>query len=202
MLAVGMLGTNCVLAVCPETREAVVVDPGDDAEKILRRLGELGATVKYIVDTHGHPDHVLANADLKDATGATLAIHPLDAPLLSSQPGELMFWLPKPMRESVPDLLLNEGDEIQIGTVSLKVLHTPGHTPGHISLVTDGIAIVGDVLFFQGIGRTDFPGGSFPQLMQSIREKLLPLGDDTVVYPGHGPATTIGDERMYNPFLA
>jgi len=201
MFSVGMLETNCVVVVCPDTKEAVVVDPGDEAKVIMEHVERLGAKVRYIVDTHGHPDHVLANADVKEATGAQLAIHPLDAPMLSSMPAELTYWLPKPVRASSPDVLLNEGDVISFGNVTLQVLHTPGHTPGHISLVTEGIAIVGDVLFCQGIGRTDFPGGSFQQLIESIRTKLFPLGDDTVVYPGHGPTTTIGDEKEYNPFL-
>ncbi|MCL5960319.1 MAG: MBL fold metallo-hydrolase [Chloroflexi bacterium] len=201
MFPVGMLETNCVLAVCPDTREAIVVDPGDDAPRIMKVVEKLGATVKYIVDTHGHPDHVLANAEVKAMTGAKLGIHPLDAKMLESAPPELTFWLTKPYQPATPDFYLNEGDKITIGNVTFDVLHTPGHTRGHISLVTDEVAIVGDVLFFQSIGRTDFPGGSFEQLAESIRAKLFTLSDATRVYPGHGPSTTIGDEKKFNPFV-
>ena len=196
-----MLETNCVIVMCPETHEAVVVDPGGDADAILDTIDRMQAKVKYIVDTHAHPDHILANPDIKAATGAPIAIHPLDAPLLVAMPRELTFWMTEEPTKTPADMLINEGDELTIGKVVLKVLHTPGHTKGHISLVTDGIAVVGDVLFFQSIGRTDFPGGSFKELIDSIRTKLFPLGDDTVVYPGHGPTTTIGQERRSNPFL-
>ena len=201
MFPVGMLETNCVIALCPETREAIVFDPGGDAPRIIAAIEQLNAKVKYIIDTHGHPDHVLANQQVKERTGAKLGIHPLDAPMLRSAGPELTFWMTEPYQPATPDFYLNEGDKIEMGKVSFDVLHTPGHTPGHISLVTDEIAIVGDVLFFQGIGRTDFPGGSFQQLVQSIRTKLFTLSDSTKVYPGHGPATTIGDEKEYNPFV-
>lgn len=201
MLPVGMLETNCVIVVCPDTREAMVVDPGGDADLILKTVDRLRARVKYIVNTHAHPDHILANSQIKAATGAPIVIHPIEAPMLLSMPRELTFWIAEELPKTPADVLVNEGDELTIGNVTLKVLHTPGHTRGHISLVTDGIAIVGDVLFLQSIGRTDFPGGSFRELIDSIKTKLFPLGDDTVVYPGHGPTTTIGQERMYNPFL-
>ncbi|MBI2955483.1 MAG: MBL fold metallo-hydrolase [Chloroflexi bacterium] len=196
-----MFETNCILVVCPETREAIVVDPGFDGDAIMRAVDELQAKVKYIVITHAHPDHILACDQVKAATGAPVLVHPLDAPAMTRMPSELTFWLKEKPIMAPADEFINEGDELTIGQVVLKVLHTPGHSRGHISLVTDGIAIVGDVLFFQGIGRTDFPGGSFPELIDSIKTKLFPLGDDTVVYPGHGPATTIGDERTTNPFL-
>ena len=201
MFPVGMLETNCVSAVCPDTHEAIVVDPGGDAARIMAVIEQLNARVKYIIDTHGHPDHTLANQQVKAATGAKLGIHPLDGPMLNSTSPELTFWLTERYQPATPDFYLNEGDKITVGKVTFDVLHTPGHTPGHISLVTDEVAIVGDVLFFQGIGRTDFAGGSFQQLVQSIQTKLFTLSDSTKVYPGHGPATTIGDEKEYNPFV-
>ncbi len=200
-LSVGPIETNCFIAVCPDTHEAIVVDPGGDAPRIIKMVENLKATVKYIVNTHGHFDHILANYEVKEITGAKLGIHPLEAASLGAVPAEMALWLTEPYRPAQPDFFLNEGDKISIGNVTFHVLHTPGHTRGHICLVTDEVAIVGDVLFYQGIGRTDFPGGSFEQLVQSIRTKLFTLSDSTKVYPGHGPSTTIGDEKKYNPFV-
>lgn len=201
MLTVGELGTNCFIVVCEETRKAVIIDPGGEARLILNAAKRLQADVQYIVNTHGHFDHTLADDEIKKATGAKLAIHPLEAPVLKSSLQGMATWLRIKLPESQPDLYLNEGDELKVGNIAFKVLHTPGHSPGHITLLTDGKAFVGDCLFYQGIGRTDLPGGSYEQLMESIRNKLLSLGDDTVVYPGHGPITTVGQERRHNPWL-
>ncbi len=201
VLPVGMIQTNCIIVVCPETHEAMVVDPGDDADAILEQVDQLHGKLKYIVNTHSHPDHILANGRLKQATGALIAIHPLDAPALTDSSRQMKFPGAEQMQYVPADILLNEGDELTVGKIVFKVLHTPGHTRGHITLVTDGVALVGDVLFYRSIGRTDFPGGSFPELINSIRTKLFPLGDNTIVLPGHGPATTIGEERLQNPFL-
>ena len=200
-LVVGELSTNCYLVISEDTKRAAVIDPGGDAPLILSAIHKAGVTVDYIIDTHGHLDHVLAAADVQAATKAKIAIHKLDVPLLTNDPTGLADWLGVKLPIFVPDLLLDEGDELRVGDITLRVIHTPGHTPGHITLLTAGAAFVGDVLFAQGIGRTDFPGGSYQQLMESIRTRLLTLDDDTIVYPGHGPATTIGAERRQNPWL-
>lgn len=201
MMAVGELGTNCFIVTCDETKKGVVIDPGGDARLILAAVRRLGVTVEYVVDTHCHFDHVLANDEVLEATGAKLAIHQLELPGLKSSASSLFGWLKVKPPEKVPDLFLDEGDELKVGNIVFQVLHTPGHSPGHITLVADGKAFVGDCLFNQGIGRTDFPGGSHKVLMDSINNKLLPLGDTTLVYPGHGPMTTIGQERRSNPWL-
>lgn len=202
-VVVGMLETNCYLVSCTETREAVVIDPGDDGERILRAAEEAGLTVRLIVDTHAHFDHVGANGAVRDATGAPIAIHRLDARTLT---------LPVQIRGlrlggtvSPPaDRLLEDGEEIAVGRESLQVLHTPGHTPGGISLYHAGEPLVfsGDALFQLGVGRTDLPGGDYDALMRSIRGRLFALPEATTVYPGHGPTTTIGTERAGNPYVA
>lgn len=202
MMEVGYLATNCYLVICPHTKQALVIDPGGDPETILEAVQQAGATVQYIVNTHGHFDHILANAPIQQATGAKIAIHPLEAPRLAGGSKGLAAWMPGPFPESNADVLLNDGDTLQVGTLSLKVLHTPGHAPGHISLAGEDAAFVGDVLFRRGIGRWDLEGGDYEQLIRSIQDKLFPLGDSTLVYPGHGSATTIGEERRENPWLS
>lgn len=200
-LVVGELSTNCYLVACEKTKRAMVVDPGGDAPSILSAARRMGASVDYVVNTHGHLDHTLACGAVKEATGAQVLIHPLDAPLLAADPTGLADWLGLRLPLCKPDRYLKEEDELEVGRLRFRVLHTPGHTPGHVTLLGEGAAFVGDVLFAQGIGRTDFPGGSFEQLMESIRNRLLVLDDATIVYPGHGPSTTVGDERRLNPWL-
>lgn len=202
-LVVGPLQTNCYLVSCEETREALVVDPGGDAQRILRAVKDGGLAVRLIVDTHAHFDHVAGNQAIHQATGAPIAIHRLDAQDLT-QPVSL-FGLSFGGPASPPaDRLLEDGEEIAVGQERLQVLLTPGHTPGGISLYDASAPLVlsGDALFCQGIGRTDLPGGDFQVLMASIRTRLLTMPDETIVYPGHGPATTIGEERASNPFVA
>lgn len=203
ILVVGMLEVNCYILGDEATREAVVIDPGGNAPEILKTLRSENLHLKMIIDTHGHFDHVDANQPLKEATGATIAIHPADAAMLSQPSAEALFFTGGRVRTSEADILINEGEVLSFGKYQLKVLHTPGHTPGSISLVlqSDPIVYVGDLLFAGSIGRTDFPGGSFEALIQSVREKIFPLGDHYLVMPGHGPATTVGQERRYNPFF-
>jgi glyoxylase-like metal-dependent hydrolase (beta-lactamase superfamily II) len=203
LLAVGLLEVNCYILGDEETKEAVVIDPGGDEAEILDVLQHHGLTLKYIIDTHGHFDHVDANQPLKDATGAQIAIHAADALMLSKPSMEALFFTGNRLRTSEADINLNEGDMLTFGPYRLKVLHTPGHTPGGISLVMEDhpLVYVGDTLFAGSIGRTDFPGGDFNTLIQGVRQKLFPLGDHFTVYPGHGPVTTIGQERKYNPFF-
>lgn len=201
-LPVGSIQTNCYIAGCEETGEGVVIDPGDEAERILAEVKRLGLTIKTILNTHAHFDHIMANGPLVKATGAPLAIHPLDLPLLRQNGGAQLFGLDAPASPE-PDLELAEGDTIEFGTHCLQVLFTPGHTPGHVSFfeAAEGIIFDGDVLFAGGIGRTDLPGGDHETLLNSINEKLMVLPDETVVCSGHGPVTTIGRERAANPWL-
>jgi glyoxylase-like metal-dependent hydrolase (beta-lactamase superfamily II) len=157
-----------------------------------------------VVNTHGHFDHIMANREIVDATGAPLAIHPEDAGMLTNPLRSFSFFLGKFRPGPAASVHLEGGGQVQVGSVVFEVLHTPGHSPGSVSLWCreEGVVFCGDVLFNMGVGRTDFPGGSYKVLLQSIRERLFTLPDDTVVYPGHGPRTTIGNERKHNPFLA
>ncbi len=202
-LEVGLLQVNCYIIGDEETKEAVVIDPGGDEDDILTALKNHNLNLKYIIDTHGHFDHVDANQPLKDTTGAQIAIHELDAPALSQPSQEALFFTGNRLRLSQADILLKENDILSFGPYKLKVLHTPGHTPGGISLVMEGhtYVYVGDLLFAGSIGRTDFPGGSFDDLIAAVRTKIFTLGDNYSVFPGHGPVTTVGHEKKYNPFF-
>ncbi|MFZ0611921.1 MAG: MBL fold metallo-hydrolase [Desulfobacterales bacterium] len=200
-LTVGPIQANCYILGCEETKEAVVIDPGDEADRILMSLARSGLTLRYIINTHGHFDHVGANKRLKSATGAAILIHRLDAPMLSQLAASAAAWGMSAEDSPAPDQMLEEGDTIAFGTITLKVLHTPGHTPGGISLATDGCVFVGDTLFAGSVGRTDFPGGNAATLKQNIRAKLFTLADEVIVYPGHMEPTTVGKERRTNPFV-
>lgn len=201
-LPVGLIQTNCYVVGCEQTREGIVIDPGGHPDRILAEIERLGLTIRYILNTHAHFDHTDANGALVKATGAPLAIHREDRPLLEALGGSVIFGLranPSPP----PDLELRDGDILEVGTLRLEVLHTPGHTPGHVCFYEPSEMVLydGDVLFRRGIGRTDLPGGSWQQLLHSIRKVLFALPDETVVYSGHGPATTIGEEKRLNPWL-
>lgn len=201
-LTVGPVQANCYLVGCPETRAAVIIDPGDEAARILERVRENNLRVSHILLTHAHFDHITAAQAVAESTGAPLAIHPDDLPLLNVGGGATAFGLPQPPIP-VPQIWLSVGNVIETGTLAFSVLHTPGHSPGHVCFYerAHNTIFVGDVLFAGSIGRTDLPGGSYETLMDSIAHQLMVLPDDTVVYPGHGPATTIGAERVGNPFL-
>jgi len=202
-LTVGLLEVNCYILGDEVTKEAVVIDPGGDEDEILEVLKYNNFKLKLIIDTHGHFDHVDANQPLKDATGAQIAIHAADAQMLDKPSAEAMFFTGNRLRTSQADILLQENDILTFGQYRLKVLHTPGHTPGGISLVLEDhtYVYVGDLLFAGSIGRTDFPGGSFDALITAVKTKIFPLGDNYSVYSGHGPVTTVGQERKYNPFF-
>ena len=201
-LPVGPLYTNCFVLGCEDTKEAVVIDPGGDSDKILMALADEKLTLKYIINTHGHFDHVSANRDLKQVTGAELIIHAADAPMLTGLSEMAAAFGLSCDNSPPPDRTVDEGDVIAVGKIEMKVLHTPGHSPGGISLVSGDKVFVGDTLFAGSIGRTDFPGGDFDTLISVIRNKLFPLGDKVTVYCGHGPETTIGMEKRSNPFAA
>ena len=200
-LEVGSLGTNCYIAYCENTKKAVIIDPGGDAARILALVNRDGLAVEAIINTHGHADHVLANVKVQEGTGAPIWIHSADADMLGSGSRNLSAYMGASTACGAADRLLADGDVLTIGDFTLTVLHTPGHTPGGISLLGDKAVFVGDTLFAESIGRTDFPGGSYSQLIQSIKTKLMVLDDDVKAFPGHGPATTIGWERRQNPFI-
>ncbi|MGH7382525.1 MAG: MBL fold metallo-hydrolase [Candidatus Methylomirabilales bacterium] len=198
---IGPLETNAYLVVDEVSQQALLIDPGLGSEGIYEVIIAEGLALSAIVNTHGHFDHVCGNAFFRAKTGAPVLIHREDAGVMrqaAEQARAFGFQVAPP---PPPDRLLNEGDEVVMGGERMRVLHTPGHTPGGICLYGEGVVLVGDALFAGSIGRTDLPGGSTEVLLASIRTKLLSLPDDTVVYPGHGPPTTIGAERAHNPFL-
>jgi len=203
-LVVGPLQTNCYIVGDEATGEGIVIDPGGDADLILETVQSKKLNVKLVVNTHGHFDHIMANGKVMEATGAPLAIHPDDAGMLTNPLRSFALFVGKIHPSPPATVLLEEGSTVEVGSIKLQVLHTPGHSAGSVSLwcTQEKAVFSGDVLFNMGIGRTDFPGGSYRVLLQSIREKLFTLPDETMVYPGHGPETTIGFERAHNPFLA
>lgn len=188
----------------PQTGEAVVIDPAADADRILAEADSQGLRITRIINTHGHVDHIMGNADMKEKTGAPILIHEDDAPLILRQSPEMFRMFGG--RPSPPaDETLRDGQVLRVGTLSINVLHTPGHSPGGICLQIPGAVFTGDTLFVGGVGRTDLPGGSWSVLLRSIQERLFSLPADTIVYPGHHygptPTSTIGRERDTNPFL-
>lgn len=205
MLTVGPFMSNCYIVGSEVTGEGMIIDPGAEAEVILDSIRRLKLSVALIVATHSHIDHVAALSQVKEVTGAPFAIHEAEA-RGHHIPGELAQMVTEMMGHSLkslpePDRLLCDGEVIELGDLRFTVLHTPGHSPGGISLLVPGMVFCGDTLFNFGIGRTDLPGGSYATLMNSIFTKLMVLPDDTRVLPGHGPESTIGIERKYNPFL-
>lgn len=184
-LIVGPYQANCYIVGCKETGEGLVIDPGDEVFRIAEEISRNGLKILYILLTHGHFDHTGGAVELQRITKAPVLIHALDSPGLSF----------------MADGHLSDGQKLRAGTYDISVIHTPGHSPGGVSLHVPGVVFTGDSLFAGSIGRTDFPGGSHEQLIQGVRGKIFPLGDHLRVYPGHGPSTTIGRERLYNPFF-
>jgi glyoxylase-like metal-dependent hydrolase (beta-lactamase superfamily II) len=197
--------TNCYIVGCKETKEGIIIDPGDEPERILAVVNFHRLKIVAIVATHGHLDHVLAVKAVKEVTGAPFLLPELDLPIARSAHIQARFynWLAEPVPD--PDSFLEEGQTLSVGNLSFQVLELPGHTPGHIALYRadekgGGCLFSGDVLFAGSVGRTDLPGGNWETLQNSLR-RLMSLPDETIVYPGHGRKTTIGEERRYNPFV-
>jgi hydroxyacylglutathione hydrolase len=201
MVVVGALETNCYLVYCEESSECAVVDPGAEPERIIRQISSLELEPVILIDTHGHVDHVGANKDIKEKYDIPLCIHSLDSRMLDNILATTMGLFLGAKKSPEPDRFLEDGELIPIGKSHLKVIHTPGHSPGSISLSGDGFLLSGDLLFCGGVGRTDLPGGSWSVLEDSIRKRIFTFPDNTIVLPGHGPSTSVGQEKSANPFI-
>lgn len=201
-IANGMFAENCYLVVDEQARQCAVVDPGEEAGLILHKIEETGAQPVAIWLTHAHLDHVVGVARVAEDTGAPVWLHPGDRPLYDAVPQQAgAFGLAPPPALPAPDRDMVSGERLAVGDLRFEIRHAPGHSPGSVCLIGHGVAFVGDVLFAGSIGRTDLPGGDFETLIASIERELLSLPDETIVYSGHGPETTIGRERRTNPFL-
>ena len=198
----GMFAQNCYLLIDEGSRTCAIVDPGEEAGLILHKVQASGARPVGIWLTHAHLDHVLGVPEVAAQTGVPVSMHPADRPLYDAVPQQAAwFGLPAPPPLPAPDRALAHGDVLTLGETAIQVRHTPGHSPGSVCFVMPGAAITGDALFAGSIGRTDLPGGDFETLIASIERELLSLPDDTILYSGHGPETTVGRERSSNPFL-
>jgi hydroxyacylglutathione hydrolase len=201
MMEVGPLAVNAYLVEHTPTRKAVLIDPGGDGEAILGEIAGLGLTVEKILLTHGHFDHVGAVGLLRERTGAPVYVHPADVDRMTGARRQgMLFGLSVP-DPPPPDVFVEEGDVVPFEDQEFLVVHTPGHTPGCVSYIVGKMAFVGDLIFAGSIGRTDLPGGNHGQLIESVRKKIFPLPDETVLFPGHGPTTTVGEEKRSNPFF-
>ncbi len=197
----GVYQENCYILADPETGDAVIIDPGEDSDLFLRRVETEGFTLRAVWLTHAHLDHILGVKDVVERSGAPLHMHPADRPLydgIAEQGAWLGVQAPQP---PAPDHDLAHGDALQLGGLEFEVWHVPGHSPGSVAFVGHGVAIVGDAIFAGSVGRVDLPGGDGGTLLASIRDQLMTLPDETIVYSGHGPETTIGAERRANPFV-
>ncbi len=201
-LVVGPFGSNCFIVGSEAKKEGMIIDPGADTDAIVKAVSELGLSIALVVATHNHIDHVGALGPVVGAVGARYAIHEADVEGMTPEMFARMFGIAADGKAPPqPDMLLHDGDVIEVGDLKFTVLHTPGHTRGGISLLGEGVVFSGDTLFNFGIGRTDLPGGDYNTLISSIVTRIMQLPDETVVYPGHGPSTTVGMERRRNPFL-
>lgn len=193
--------TNTWLLWDDESKDALLIDPSAPSHPLLERIRILGLRVTHIINTHGHGDHIGGNHFFKEQLGVPIAIHPADAAMLTDNRKNFSEYMDMPLKTVAHDVLIKEGSIFHLGEHTVKVLHTPGHTAGGICLLGEKFLISGDTLFEQSIGRTDFPGGSHAQIIASIKEKLFVLPDDVIVFPGHGPRTSIGLEKKNNPFV-
>ena len=203
-IQVGQMAVFAYLIGDPVTGDALVIDPADNVADIITEAKNNKLRINYIVNTHGHVDHIGGNAEMQKLTGAKIIVHKDDAIMLTSTPA-MMLRMFGAKQSPPPDIMVKDGDTIEIGNISLKVIHTPGHSPGGISLYTPGFVFTGDTLFVEAVGRTDLPGGSWQIMYKSIQERLFTLPDDTKVMPGHNygrtPTSTIGHEKKYNPSI-
>ena len=201
-LTVGPLASNCYVIWDADTKHGAIIDPGGDKDRITDAIKSLGIDVKYVLLTHGHPDHAFHAGELAHEFGAEIAMHESDIPMLADGLGIVeMFYDTATYVDFVPSRTLCDGDTIPLGDSRIKAVHTPGHSQGGLCFVTDAGAFCGDTIFAGSVGRTDFPGGSMEEMLHSIRTQILTLRDDTALYPGHGPATTVAAERNSNPYL-
>lgn len=197
-LEVGPLGANCYIVADKATRNAFLIDPGGEPDRIKGALKKEKLNLKFIINTHGHGDHIFGNGYF----GVPVYVHSLDKDFLTDPSKNLSGFFGLFMKASKADRLLEDGEKISMGNLEMEIIHTPGHTPGGISIKIDGVVFTGDTLFAGGIGRTDLPGGDEEQLFKSIKDKLFALNDDVIVYPGHGGESTIGREKKTNPFFS
>ena len=203
-IQVGQMAVFAYLIGDPLTGDALVIDPADNVADIITEAKNNKLHINYIVNTHGHVDHIGGNAEMQKLTGAKIIVHEDDAVMLTSTPAMILRMFGA-KQSPPPDIMVKDGDTIEIGNISLKVIHTPGHSPGGISLYAPGFVFTGDTLFVEAVGRTDLPGGSWQIMYKSIQERLFTLPDDTKVMPGHNygrtPTSTIGHEKKYNPSI-
>ncbi|MCT4631817.1 MAG: MBL fold metallo-hydrolase [Firmicutes bacterium] len=200
-LVLGMYMTNCYIIVCEETKKAVIIDPGSEYNRIKAELDKVNIDLQFILLTHGHGDHIGAVPQLMEEYELPVYIHEQEKKILNNSNRNLTRQIYKNGIEIEPNRLLKDGEVLSVGSMNLEIIHTPGHTPGSISVKVGNIVFTGDTLFNHSIGRTDLPGGSYDTIINSIKEKLMILPDDTTAYPGHNTPTKIGVERNGNPFL-
>jgi hydroxyacylglutathione hydrolase len=200
IFTVGPMEANCYILYNPDKREGLIIDPGAEGSRLIKFIKQEKISINYIINTHGHPDHTGANRKLKEYTNAPILIHQYDASMLTKSESVLPLIFPLESSSPPADTFVKDGDLIECAGIKLKVLHTPGHTPGGISLLIDDSIFTGDTLFSGSIGRFDLPGGSEEVLLNSIK-KILSLDENLIIYPGHGPSTTVGQELHSNPFI-
>lgn len=200
IFTVGPMEANCYILYNPDKKEGLIIDPGAEGSRLIKFIEQEKISIKYIINTHGHPDHIGANRKVKEYTNAPILIHQYDAPMLTRSGSVLSLIFPLESSSPAADTFVKDGDLIECAGMKLKVLHTPGHTPGGISLLLDDSIFTGDTLFSGSVGRFDLPGGSEEVLLNSIK-KILSLDENLIIYPGHGPSTTVGEELRSNPFI-
>ena len=200
-IVVGPLEVNCYILGCEDTKEAAIIDPGENADEIISNIEKEGLNPKFIINTHAHFDHIGGVKVIQDHFKIDFILHEGDLFLVENASEQATAFGLKPISKPVVNKNATNGEKVNLGNKSITVIHTPGHSPGGVCYYSDNNVFVGDTLFAGSIGRTDLPGGSYDTLINSIKENLFPLGDSTIVYPGHGPSTTIGNEKEHNPFL-
>ncbi|MHC4267704.1 MAG: MBL fold metallo-hydrolase [Planctomycetota bacterium] len=200
-IVVGPLEVNCYILGCEDTKEVAIIDPGDNADEIIKAIDNEGLKPVYIINTHAHFDHIGGVKTVQDHFDIDFFLHEEDLFLVDNASAQARAFGLDPIPKPDVNKFVNNGDKISLGNKIIDVIHTPGHSPGCVCYLVDNNVFVGDTLFAGSIGRSDLPGGSHETLINSIKEKLFPLGDSTIVYPGHGPLTTIEEEKNHNPFL-